>query len=75
MTLTNIKEAIEQLPKRQQTALLSWLESRKEAEWDAEIATDFSSGGRGLALLETVKAGIRERKFKPMGNRRPGVRG
>ena len=66
MTLEAVKKAIEHLPKKQQSALLRWLEEREQAAWDAEIETDFSPGGRGMPLLEKVKADIRAGKFKPM---------
>ena len=66
MTLRAIKEAIENLPKQKQSALLRWLEEREEAAWDAEIEKDFSPGGRGAPLLEKVKADICAGKFKPM---------
>ena len=66
MTLKTLKEAIEHLPKQEQNALLRWLEEREEAAWDEEIERDFSPGGRGMPLLEKVKADIREGKFKPM---------
>ena len=66
MTLKTIQEAIEHLPKQQQNALLRWLEEREEAAWDEEIERDFSPGGRGMPLLEKVKADIHAGKFKPM---------
>ena len=70
MTLKAIKEVIEDLPKRKQTALLRWLEKREEAAWDEEIERDFSPGGRGMPLLERVKADVRAGKFKPMEQNR-----
>ena len=66
MTLQAIKEAMEHLPKQEQNALLRWLEEREEAAWDAQIEKDFSPGGRGMPLLEKVKADIRAGQFKPM---------
>ena len=56
MTLKAIKEAIEHLPKEEQSVLLRWLDEREQAAWDAEIEKDFSPGGRGMPLLEKVKA-------------------
>jgi len=64
MTLKTIKEAIEHLPRQKQSALLRWLEEREQVAWDAEIERDFSPGGRGMPLLEKVKADIRAGKFK-----------
>jgi hypothetical protein len=55
MTVTEIQHAIEQLPRQQQTALAAWLAERDQAEWDAEMKRDFSSGGAGMALLEEMK--------------------
>ena len=66
MTLEAIKKAIEHLPKKEQSALLRWLDEREQAAWDAEIEKDFSPGGRGMPLLEKAKVGIREGKFKRM---------
>jgi len=66
MTLEAVKKAIEDLPKRKQTALLRWLEKRQDAAWDEEIERDFSPGGRGIPLLEKAKADVRAGKFRPM---------
>ena len=66
MTLEAVKKAIEHLPKEEQSTLLRWLEEREQAAWDAEIEKDFSPGGRGMPLLEKVKADIRAGKFQPM---------
>jgi len=52
------------LPKQKQSALLRWLEEREQAAWDAEIERNFSPGGRGMPLLEKVRADIRAGKFK-----------
>ncbi|MBI1955073.1 MAG: hypothetical protein HYS38_01620 [Acidobacteria bacterium] len=73
MTLEAVKKAIEHLPKKEQRALVHWLDEREQAAWDAEIEKDFSSGGRGMPLLEKVKADVRAGKFKPMEEGR-GVR-
>jgi hypothetical protein len=65
MDLTEIQRAIETLPKDQQAALARWLSARDEAEWDAEIESDFSAGGAGIAPLEEMKADNRAGKFGP----------
>ena len=62
MTLEAVKKAIEHLPKQEQSALLHWLEEREQAAWEAETEKDFAPGGRGMPLLEKVKADIREGK-------------
>jgi len=35
-------------------------------EWDRQMQTDFSPGGRGAKLVERVKADVRAGKFRPM---------
>jgi hypothetical protein len=65
MDLAEIQNAIEALPKDQQTALAVWLADRYQAEWDAEIERDFSHGGAGVMLLEEMKADARAGKFRP----------
>lgn len=65
MDLAEIQHAIEDLPKEQQTRLAAWLVQRDQAEWDAEIERDFSTGGAGLALLDEIKADLRAGKFQP----------
>ena len=65
MDLSEIQHAIEALPKDQQAALAAWLSEREQAEWDAEIERDFSSGGAGMALLDEMKADARAGKFQP----------
>ena len=66
VTLTAIKSAIEELPDKQQGALLDWLLSRDREEWDKQIAEDFSAGGRGARLFEEVDAAIDRGDFKPL---------
>ncbi len=70
MDLAEIQRAIETLPKDQQAALAVWLAERDQAEWDAEIESDFSPGGAGIALLEEMKAEARAGKFRPFEQRR-----
>ena len=66
MTLDSIKEAIEQLPPEQQTALASWLSERDWNSWDEQIERDFSAGGRGVALLPELEQEIGEGRTRPM---------
>ena len=67
MTLAELKDAIEQLPGEDRTALASWLADLEREEWDDQIRHDFSSGGPGLALLEEVDAQIDRGNFKKLG--------
>jgi hypothetical protein len=58
MTIDAIKEAIAQLPCDEQHALAAWVNDLDYDDWDREMAADFSLGGRGMALFETVKRDI-----------------
>jgi hypothetical protein len=71
MDLAEIQHAIEELPKEQQAALAAWLAERDQAAWDAEIESDFSADGAGLAILEEMKADVRAGKFRPFEEGRP----
>ena len=66
MTVEDIKAAIEQLPVPERFELADWLDAMKKRAWDAEMERDFSSGGRGIRLLEEAEADIREGRVKPM---------
>ncbi len=74
MDLAEIQRAIEMLPKDQQTALAAWFSARDEAEWDAEMERDFSTGGAGMTLLEEMKADARAGRFHPFDEGRPRQR-
>ena len=68
MTVEGIKEAIALLPKAERQALLDWILLSPTNElayddWDKEMAADFSPGGRGMRLVESVKRDIRLWKF------------
>lgn len=65
MDLAEIQHAIEDLSKEQQTALAAWLLQREQAEWDAEIERDFAAGGAGVAIVEEIRADIRDGNFHP----------
>jgi hypothetical protein len=65
MTIAEIQRAIEELPEDAQTRLAVWIAERERAMWDAEIERDFSDGGAGSALLETVRQQVRSGKSRP----------
>ena len=65
MTVEAIKEAIAQLPESERHALSGWLNELDYDGWDAQMVADFSPGGRGMALLESVKRDIAEGKAVP----------
>jgi hypothetical protein len=67
MTLAELKDAIEQLPGEDRTALASWLADLEREDWDDQIRHDFSPGGPGLGLLEEVDAQIDRGNFKKLG--------
>jgi hypothetical protein len=56
MDLVEIQHAIEELPKEQQAALAAWIDDLDQAEWEVELARDFSAGGPGMDLLDEMKA-------------------
>jgi hypothetical protein len=70
MELADIQHEIEALPVEQQSALLDWLRERDLAQWDVEIARDFSPGGSGMALLDRVKGQVHGGESKPIAEAR-----
>jgi hypothetical protein len=66
MDIAGIQHEIEALPIEQQTALLNWLSGRDRLQWNSEIERDFSPGGRGVELLDHVKAQVRNGESTPM---------
>lgn len=66
MTLDALKQAIAELPEEEKTALATWLNEQEMDEWDRQMQKDFSPGGRGVRVVEKVKADIRAGKFRPM---------
>jgi hypothetical protein len=44
----------------------SWVDELWEAEWDRQMASDFSPGGCGYFLLEEVKADIAAGRTRPL---------
>ena len=69
MTLPEIQRAIEALPEQEQAELATWVAGRDAAIWDAEIQRDFSAGGSGEALLETIRQQVRDGESKPFQDR------
>lgn len=66
MTLDAIKEAIEKLPPDEQAVLAGWLSERGWDAWDWEIESDFSAGGRGMALLRELEQEIAKGNTSPL---------
>jgi len=65
MELTEIQRVIERLPEDQQASLASWMASRDNARWDAELERDFSPGGAGMELLDRVKRDVSKGHSRP----------
>lgn len=70
MTLEALKQAIAELPAEREAALASWLNERGMDKWDRQMQQDFSPGGRGMRVVEKVRADIRAGKFRPMDEKR-----
>jgi hypothetical protein len=70
MTLEALKQAIAELPDEEKAALATWLNEQEMDEWDRKMDKDFSPGGRGMRVVDKVKADIRAGKFKPMDEKR-----
>ena len=66
MTVDAIKDAISRLPDEDKIKLASCLSLQTMDEWDRQMARDFAPGGRGVHVIEKVKADIRAGKSKPM---------
>ncbi len=66
MTIAEIQRAIESLAKDEPTRLATWIAERDRAAWDAEIERDFSAGGAGSALLESVRRQVRRGESRPL---------
>jgi hypothetical protein len=56
MTLEALKQAIAQLPAEEKAALATWLNEQEMGEWDRQMQRDFSPVGRGMRVVEKVKA-------------------
>jgi hypothetical protein len=70
MGLTEIQHAIEDLPAEQQASLAVWLSERDRLHWDLELERDFSAGGAGMTLLDSVMAQVDRGESKPMAEGR-----
>jgi hypothetical protein len=70
MTLEALKQAIAALPAQEKAALATWLNEQEMDEWDRQMRKDFSPEGRGMPMVEKVKADIRTGKFRPMNEKR-----
>ena len=66
MTVEAIKDAITALPVEERHCLASWLNELEYDAWDKQMVEDFSTGGRGAALIEMVKREIAEGKTIPL---------
>jgi hypothetical protein len=67
MTVEAIKQAIEELSETERGKLADWfvlMEEEAWKAWDKQIEADFSPGGRGMPLLEGVKADIAAGKYR-----------
>ena len=71
MNLTQIQHVIEELPAEEQTALAAWIVDRDRARWDEQIERDFSPGGAGMKLLDSVKKRVRDGQSRPLSEGRP----
>jgi hypothetical protein len=65
MTIEALKAAIADLVE-DRAALAAWIVEQDMKSWDEQIDNDFSPGGKGMAMLDEVKADIRAGKFKPL---------
>lgn len=70
MTIEALKAAIAHLSAEDTTALAAWVVEHDMQSWDEQIDKDFSSGGKGIEMLDEVQADIRAGKFKPFGEGR-----
>jgi hypothetical protein len=57
------------VPDEDKIALATWLSLQTMDEWDRQMVLDFAPGGRGVHVIEKVKADIRAGKFGPMISR------
>lgn len=55
MTVEAIKAAITALPEQERQSLKFWLNNFDYDDWDRQMVTDFSPGGRGMWLVEKMK--------------------
>ena len=55
MTVDDIKQAIAELPESERQSLSAWLNDLDYDDWDKQMASDFSAGGRGAAWVEEIR--------------------
>ena len=66
MSVEAIKNAIVHLSEPERKQLANWFEELGEEAWDRQLEQDFSTGGRGVHLLEEVKADVAAGRIKSM---------
>jgi hypothetical protein len=64
MKLEALKQAFAELPDEEKAALATWLNEQEIDEWDRQMQEDFSPGGRGIHVVDKVKADIRAGQFR-----------
>jgi len=55
LSVEAIKDAISKLPATQKSSLASWLNVQTMDRWDLQMRSDFSPGGKGMALLKRAR--------------------
>jgi len=65
MTVEAIKQAIADLPENERRSLAAWLHEFDYDDWDREMAKDFSTGGRGMGLVEKVRRDVASGRAVP----------
>jgi hypothetical protein len=58
MTLSDLKDAINELSPEEREELAAWLLGLDREAWDRQIARDFSAGGAGMKLLDEADSAI-----------------
>jgi hypothetical protein len=66
VTLSELKNAINELSAKERAELATWLLSLDREAWDRELARDFCDGGAGMKLLEEVDSAIDRGDYKPL---------
>jgi hypothetical protein len=64
MTIEALKAAIAHLPAEEMTVPAAWIVEQDMQSWDEQIDKDFSSGGKGMAILDEMKADIRTERHR-----------
>jgi len=65
-SLETIKEAIGGLPEDERAALAAWLSLSSMDDWDRQMHSDFSPGGRAHGLAARVRKDVHQGKFSPL---------